>query len=72
MTKGGTTMKSISKIVLLSAGLLLSLTGCQKGNENDGTSGKFVQFGAIAGAPGTRTEFSGVLTDGWATTTISM
>lgn len=58
-------MKSISKIVLLSAGLLLSLTGCQKGNENDGTSGKFVQFGAIAGAPGTRTEFSGVLTDGW-------
>lgn len=60
-------MRTISKIVLLSAGVILSLTGCQKGNENDGNqaSGKFVEFGAIAGAPGTRTEFSGVLTDGW-------
>lgn len=60
-------MRSISKIVLLSTGILLSLTGCQKGNENDGNhaSGRYVEFGAIAGAPGTRTEFSGVLTDGW-------
>ena len=60
-------MRTISKIVLLSAGVILSLTGCQKGNENDGNqaSGKFVEFGAIAGAPGTRTQFSGVLTDGW-------
>lgn len=60
-------MRSISKIVLLSTGILLSLTGCQKGNENGGNhaSGKYVEFGAIAGAPGTRTEFSGVLTDGW-------
>ncbi|MBO6030894.1 MAG: fimbrillin family protein [Prevotella sp.] len=60
-------MKSISKIILLGAGILLSLTGCQKENENGGSqgSGKPVQFGAIAGAPGTRTEFSGVVTDGW-------
>jgi hypothetical protein len=67
MIKEGTAMRTISKIVLLSAGVILSLTGCQKGNENDGNqaSGKFVEFGAIAGAPGTRTEFSGVLTDGW-------
>lgn len=58
-------MRIISKMILLSAGILLSLTGCQKGNENDGTSGKPVQFGAIAGAPGTRTGFSGDLIDNW-------
>lgn len=60
-------MRTISKIVLLSAGVIFSLTGCQKGNENDGNqaSGKFVEFGAIAGVPGTRTEFSGELIDGW-------
>lgn len=60
-------MRTISKIVLLSAGIILSLTGCQKGNENGGNlaSGKFVEFGAIAGAPETRTAFSNVLTDGW-------
>lgn len=60
-------MRTISKIVLLSAGVILSLTGCQKGNENDGNqaSGKFVEFGAIAGVPGTRTAFSGTLIDGW-------
>ena len=53
-------MKSISKIILLGAGILLSLTGCQKGNENEShASGREVQFGAIAGAPGTRTEFGG-------------
>lgn len=57
-------MKNICKIVLLSAGILLSLTGCQKGNENGGASGKFVQFGAVVGAPGTRTAFSGVLDGG--------
>lgn len=57
-------MKNICKIVLLSAGILLSLTGCQKGNENGGASGKFVQFGAVVGAPGTRTAFSGELTNG--------
>lgn len=59
------TMRIISRMLLLSAGILLSLTGCQKGNENDGTSGKPVQFGAIAGAPGTRTGFSGDLIDNW-------
>lgn len=60
-------MKSINKIILLGAGILLTLTGCQKGNENGGSQGggKPVQFGAIAGAPGTRTEFSGAVTDGW-------
>lgn len=60
-------MKSISKIILLGAGILLSLTGCQKGNENEGShaSGRFVEFGAISGAPGTRTAFSGVSTNGW-------
>ncbi len=67
MIKEGTTMRTISKIALLSAGIILSLTGCQKGNENGGNlaSGKFVEFGAIAGAPETRTAFSNVLTDGW-------
>ena len=61
-------MRSICKIVLLGAGILLSLTGCQKGNENEGgqTGGKFVEFGAISGAPGTRTAFSGdIADDGW-------
>lgn len=58
-------MKNICKIVLLSAGILLSLTGCQKGNDNDGASGNFVQFGAVSGAPGTRTAFSGALSNGW-------
>lgn len=60
-------MNSISKIILLGAGILLTLAGCQKGNENGGSQGggKPVEFGAIAGAPGTRTEFSGVVTGGW-------
>lgn len=61
-------MRSICKIVLFGAGILLSLTGCQKGNENEGgqTGGKFVEFGAISGAPGTRTAFSGdIADDGW-------
>lgn len=58
-------MRIISRMLLLSAGIFLSLTGCQKGNENDGTSGKPVQFGAIVGAPGTRTGFSGDLIDNW-------
>ena len=65
MIKGGTTMKNICKIVLLSAGVLLSLTACQKGNENGGANGKIVHFGAVAGTPGTRTAFSGDIANGW-------
>ena len=57
-------MKRINSIVLLSAGILLSLTGCQKGVEN-GVGGKFVEFGAVSGAPSTRTSYSGVTDGNW-------
>ena len=52
-------MRSINRIFLLSAGILLSLVGCQKGNENETTEGKLVQFGVSSGMPRTRTEYSG-------------
>lgn len=57
-------MKRINSIVLLSAGILLSLTGCQKGAEG-GVGGKFVEFGAVSGAPSTRTSYSGVTDGNW-------
>jgi len=53
-------------IVLLGAGIVLSLAGCQKGTEvSDG--GKVVNFNIVSGNPATRTEYSGegtVGTDG--------
>lgn len=52
-------MKKITSIVLLTAGILLSLTGCQKGTEVD-NSGKLVRFSASTGV-NTRTAYSGVL-----------
>ena len=50
-------MKRITGFVLLMAGILLSLTGCQKGNEID-KSGNAVRFGVSTGV-NTRTAYSG-------------
>ncbi len=50
-------MKRITGFVLLMAGILLSLTGCQKGNEID-KSGNAVRFGVSTGVS-TRTAYSG-------------
>ena len=54
-------MKQFSSIVLLSAGILLSLTGCQKGTGVENT-GKNVRFSASTGYE-TRTAYSGVRDD---------
>ena len=51
-------MKNISKFFLLGAGLLLSLTGCQKGNETE-IGEKAIQFNILSGMPETRTQYSG-------------
>lgn len=51
-------MKNISKIILLGAGILLSLTGCQKGNETENGE-KAVNFNILSGMPATRTQYSG-------------
>lgn len=45
-----------TNILLLSAGILLALAGCQKGTETEGT-GEFVRFGAAAGSVSTRTSY---------------
>ena len=50
-------MRRITSILLLSAGILLSLVGCQKGTTSD-NSGNVIKFGASTGAP-TRTAYSG-------------
>ena len=50
-------MKQLTNIVLLSAGILLSLTGCQKGTGID-NAGKKAQFSASTGYE-TRTAYSG-------------
>ena len=50
-------MRKITSILLLGAGILLSLAGCQKGTTSD-NEGKLIQFGARTGAP-TRTAYSG-------------
>ena len=42
-------MKKIANIVLLSAGILLSLTGCQKGSEINNDSDNLVRFSASTG-----------------------
>ena len=50
-------MKKNTFILLLGAGILLSLAGCQKGT-NSSYSGQAIQFGVMTGAP-TRTAYSG-------------
>jgi len=52
-------MRKITSIILLSAGVLLSLTGCQKGNETNENSNGAVRFSASTNAE-TRTAYSGV------------
>ena len=54
-------MRSIAKTILLSAGILLSLTGCQKGTTVG--SGKDVKFKASANNLETRTAFGDVITE---------
>ena len=55
-------MRRITSILLLGAGIILSLAGCQKGTTSD-NSGKTIKFGALTGAP-TRTAYSGEGTTG--------
>lgn len=52
-------MKNTIKMVLLSAGIVLSLAGCQKGSTPGGLAGKAVRFGATSGSLNTRTDFTG-------------
>lgn len=54
-------MKKTTSLFLLSAGILLSLAGCQKGTETNGNEGRAVRFGAVTGVPGTRTAYSGIV-----------
>lgn len=49
-------MRNTVKAFLLAAGVLLSLTGCQKGSF--GKVGQEVRFGAVTGQPETRTSYS--------------
>ena len=49
-------MRNTVKAFLLAAGVLLSLTGCQKGSF--GKVGQEVRFGAVTGKPETRTSYS--------------
>ena len=56
-------MKQILNIVLLSAGILLSMTGCQKGTEINNDSDNLVRFSAVTGTE-TRTAYSGVIKNG--------
>ena len=49
-------MRNTVKAFLLAAGVLLSLTGCQKGSF--GKVGQEVRFGALTGQPETRTSYS--------------
>ena len=56
-------MKKIANIVLLSAGILLSLTGCQKGSEINNASDNLVIFSASTGTA-TRTAYSGEVKNG--------
>ena len=52
-------MKSICRMILLSAGIVLSLAGCQKGNTPGEATGKSVKFSATSGSIDTRTVFTG-------------
>ncbi|MBR2210326.1 MAG: fimbrillin family protein [Bacteroidales bacterium] len=56
-------MKKFTNIILLSAGILLSLTGCQKGPEINNDSDNLVRFSASTGYE-TRTAYSGVIKNG--------
>ena len=56
-------MKQIANILLLSAGILLSLTGCQKGPEINNDSDNLVRFTATTGNE-TRTAYSGEIKNG--------
>ena len=58
-------MKNLTKLVLLCAGILLSLTGCQEkvNNEESVVSGDYVKFSATT-APQTRTAYSGEIKNG--------
>ena len=58
-------MKNLTKLVLLCAGILLSLTGCQEkvNNEESVVSGNYVKFSATT-APQTRTAYSGEIKNG--------
>ena len=57
-------MRNIFKI-LLGAGIVLSLAGCQKGTSHGDLDGKVIRFNAKSGSVSTRTAFSG---DGTVTT----
>ena len=46
-------------MILLGAGIVLSLAGCQKGNTPGETTGKAVRFNATSGSIDTRTVFTG-------------
>ena len=54
-------MRNIAKVTLLSAGILLSLTGCQKGTTVN--RGKNVTFKASTKTYETRTAFGDVVTE---------
>lgn len=52
-------MKNMAKLFLLSAGIVLSLAGCQKGTSFGNLTGKSVRFNAASGSVETRASFSG-------------
>lgn len=52
-------MKNICRMVLLAAGIVLSLAGCQKSNTPGELTGKAVKFNATTGSIMTRTSFTG-------------
>ena len=56
-------MKNFTNIILLSAGILLSLTGCQKGTGTNEGNGKLVRFSMSTGTS-TRTAYSGEVKNG--------
>ncbi len=58
--KGGKIMKKTSRIILLSAGILLSITGCEKGTQGE-RGGKSVNLNVVTmeSEPSTRTAYSG-------------
>ena len=59
------TMRTITNIILLSAGILLSLTGCQKGTNDVEKHGNLVRFSATSANVNTRTAYSGLRPDGF-------
>lgn len=61
-------MRHFISMILLSAGIVLSLAGCQKGTTPVEPTGKAVKFEATSGSIGTRTSFTGDGTETTATT----